>query len=771
MISLCIISRKEDQKALEDAIESTSHYVDEVIVVDTSTEGKIWAKAEHPFDKHTRIIPFKWTNDFAAARNFSFEQAKGDVLFWIDSDDTVTNPENLPKLAKLIEDGEADWIYSQYNYHRDEHGDVDAMHWKPRLFRKGTVKWEKTVHEDTVPTTGVIQVKDVDTKVATIVIEHHSDAAHHESSAKRNLGIMMAEYAKDGDKTDPRTLQYIGMALEGLGKYQEAIPYFHKHVEKSGSQSDRFWSLHRIAGCLHNSGDTRNAISVLMDSLKLFPEWKTAYYDLAAIYYDLGDFDKTIEWTLTGMDKQVPDILDVINPLDYHVYPLVRLAEAYMQLNKPEFALDTAKLMMERYAHLPIVKEVYSAAKEHQEIENYVAAFLKVVGKFREYDRVKTAKLFELLPPELDDDIRIQQARTMMVPPTNWDEKSIVIYCGDSYEEWAYPSIYKGIGGSEEAVIMMSEQLARLGWDVTVYNKCGSMRGTYPSGDEWGKVEYKPFYHFNVRDNFNILISWRTPGLFLKKLSAKKSYLWLHDILYPEAINQNVIENVDKILFLSQWHSENIPGIPKEKIFITNNGINPKDFENLPPKRPHSLFWGSSYDRGLLPFIKNILPFIKKEIPDVTLDVAYGWQNILKEMDQIPSLKELYTELSPILENTPGITHHGRVSHKKLAELMGSSMVYPYASEFGETNNITSQKCQAAGCYVVTTSQAGGTPERVIYGDILVGDGIYTDPKLQKHFADKVVKLLKQGLPPHDRSVLEAFSWEATAKQWKKELL
>lgn len=764
MISLCIISRKEDESSLEDSFISVHEFVDEIVIVDTSKEGAI-SRGVSKFSTKVRVIPFKWTNNFAAARNFAFEQATGDVIFWIDSDDTVTHPENLPKLAKLITDGDADWIYSKYNYHRDEWGNVDAAHWKPRLFRKGSVKWEKTVHEDTVPTEGVIQVKDIETGVGTVEVEHHSDEVHHKESAERNLSILMAEYVKDGDNTDPRTLQYLGMSYQALVKHQEAITFFTKHIEKTGSQSDRFWSLHRLSASLHTLGDHRNAISVVMDCLKLYPEWKTGYFDLASIYYSLGDWAKVVDWTLVGLDKADPDILDVVDEVQLKIAPLQRLCEAYLNLNQPEFALDVAKQVLKENPNVPVSKEMFDVAVEGVELENYVRAFIRVANEFRKYDRVKTTKLFDLIPPSIDDDVRIQQLRAAYVPPKVWGEKSIVIYCGNSLEDWAYPSVFTGIGGSEEAVINVSQQLSTLGYEVIVYNRCGKLRGTYDG------VEYKPYYHLNLKDQFNTFISWRNPGIFIEKFAAKKKYLWLHDILYPEMINEKIIENVDKILFLSKWHSENVLTIPKDKIFITNNGINPDDFLNLPEKRPSSLIWSSSYDRGLLPFITNILPLIKDKIPDVTLDVAYGWQNIEKEMGHIPHLKELYTELSPLLESTPGITHHGRLSHKKLADLMGSSMVYPYASEFGETNNITSQKCQAAGCYVITTSQAGGTPERVFFGKVIDGDGVYTDPKLQKQFAEAVIDYLKNKNQPKPVGTGKVFAWSTTANQWVKDLL
>lgn len=785
-ISLCIISRKEDEDSLRDAVNSVSSQVDEIIIVDTSS-GK--EKIEPNFQMAdgyryrsdvansatdiTKIIPYAWTNDFAAARNFSFEQATGDVIFWIDSDDIVRNPENLPKLAQVIADKDADWIYCQYEYARDEWGNLTAVHWKPRLFRKGTVKWQKTVHEDTAPIGGVIQVKDKETGEGTIVIEHHPAAGHGEESEERNLAIMMAEYEKDGEATDPRTLQYIAFALEGMQRYAEAIPFYHRHVSKSGSNSDRFWSLQRLSNCLYHVGDSRNAISVCMDALKLYPEWKTAYFRLAEIYYMQGDYDKVVEWTLTGMDKQVPDILDVISEIDYTILPYGRLCESYLYLNQPKFALDMAEMMMKVNPKMPIVKEMYETCKRAVELENFVRAFLTVAAETKKYDRLKTVELFDLIPKELDDDVRIQQARSLLVPPTTWPDKSITIYCGETLEEWAYPSIFSGIGGSEEAVIMISEQLAKKGYSVTVYNRCGSMKG------EYNGVTYKPYYHFNSKDNFNVLIAWRSPGVFLYPISAKKKYIWLHDIAHPEQFNQTIYDRVDTVLFLSNWHRGNLPKLPDNKVYITNNGINPDDFQDLPPKKKNSLLWASSYDRGLVPFMEHIWPLIQKEVPDVTIDIAYGTQNIEKEMAELPHLREIYDKCQQIFK-LPGVTHHGRLSHKKLAKLMGECMVYPYASEFGETNNITSQKCQAAGCYVITTSQAGGTPERVKFGKVVQCEGIYTNKEAQEKFARKVISYLTHSNDfeikhsahrPNIKEITKEFSWETTANSWIKNLL
>ena len=52
----------------------------------------------------------------------------------------------------------------------------------------------------------------------------------------------------------------------------------------------------------------------------------------------------------------------------------------------------------------------------------------------------------------------------------NWDNNSIVIYSNFPFhvEDWSPLSVNKGIGGSEEAIIYLGQELVKLGYQVTV---------------------------------------------------------------------------------------------------------------------------------------------------------------------------------------------------------------------------------------------------------------------------------------------------------------
>jgi glycosyltransferase involved in cell wall biosynthesis len=771
--ALCVIvSGDKNLESLQSLLRSVAGYVDTAFV---TTNGKDTSKIKEissiETEKGRTTIAHShkdWNGSFAEMRNFNFSQPGDDygILFWADDDDIVVNPENIPKLAKKIEEGEADWIYLEYVYQKDDSGNVIAKHWKPRLMRKGSGHWVGDVHEDFMPDQAVIQKKDTELGPDRVIIEHTASQDTLFEHSKRNLDIQLKELERDRENTDPRTVMYTAMSYQGLGEFEKAVPYFLRHIQVTGSREDKYWSLVRAATCLHIVGRNAESLNLALDSLKLYPQWKTSYFLLAAVYHDLEDWDKAIEWTLTGLKKDDPDTLQVLSEIDYTILPLGRLAMAYLQTGHFEWASETAAKAYSLNRKYPGSLDLVRMCREALELEGFAKSFLEVAANVKKYDRTKAVQLFDLIPKELDDDRRIQSARSLLVPPRVWEEKSVAIYCGNSVEEWSYPSVFTGIGGSEKAVINMGRELARKGYKVTVYNRCGDMKGVYEG------VEYLPYYFFNKKDSFDTLIVWRNPLAFADSFTAKRKFLWLHDIAHPEHFNQRIYDNLDKVFFLSKWHRGNLPDCPEEKAFITNNGISPDDFKDLPPKRPNSLIWSSSYDRGLLPFIKNILPLIKKEIPDVTLDVAYGWNNIEKEMHLIPSLRELYTELSPILDGTPGITHHGRISHRKLAKLMGECTVYPYASEFGETNNMTSQECQAAGVFVATTSQAGGTPERILFGQVVEGNGIYTNRELQEKFSKLVVSILRTPVTRrhYTDKALSQFSWESTANQWINEL-
>jgi len=85
-ISLCMIV-KDEAKTLPRCLTSVKDSVDELIVIDTGSQDDTIAIAEH----HGAIVETTaWTQDFAAARNYSLAKATGDWILVMDADETLT---------------------------------------------------------------------------------------------------------------------------------------------------------------------------------------------------------------------------------------------------------------------------------------------------------------------------------------------------------------------------------------------------------------------------------------------------------------------------------------------------------------------------------------------------------------------------------------------------------------------------------------------------------------------------------------------------------
>jgi len=189
--------------------------------------------------------------------------------------------------------------------------------------------------------------------------------------------------------------------------------------------------------------------------------------------------------------------------------------------------------------------------------------YLHDVGNIRGIENILKA-----IPDVIKKQPFIHKHNHKFLKPRIWGENEICYFAnfgGKAFEEWTPKNLEKGIGGSETAVIELSKEWVKLGYKVTVYGDPGKEEGDYNG------VLYLPFYAFNVKDKFNILIQWRASSL-ADRVSAKKFYVDLHDIV--NSIDYvDKIDSIDKIFIKSNYHRSLLKGIFDEKINIISNGI------------------------------------------------------------------------------------------------------------------------------------------------------------------------------------------------------
>lgn len=205
-ISLCMICGNEAGVILR-CLESAKGAFDELCLVEangarppdeTLRLAELWCeengKAFHGevYQNGRGAEDWEHVDDFAAARNLSFELATGEWILWLDCDDTLGDVNSLrirdvvagdcdwtPKPGHTLKGGQqADAIFCTYVI--EKHG---ATILRERLIRRGKGRWKNAIHETCV-------VEGTSVECPQIVVTHGEHQHKHRSSADRNARIL-----------------------------------------------------------------------------------------------------------------------------------------------------------------------------------------------------------------------------------------------------------------------------------------------------------------------------------------------------------------------------------------------------------------------------------------------------------------------------------------------------------------------------------------------------------------------------------------------------
>lgn len=693
--------------------------------------------------------------NFAAARNDSLAQATGDYILWLDADD---EPVGFDKVREFVEQNPTtDCFHMIYDYSRDTEGNRESDHTRERVIKNnGIFEWKGSklglIHETLIEKPGKSYLR-LDLPEDTYV-RHHSD--HMFESSERNFVALLYEYLKtEGD--DARNTFYLGIELFNRRMFDKCIQIFQEFVQESGSQEDRYQAWMKIAEAYHMLGMNESGRNAYYAAIDEMPNYPNAYLGLGESYHKEEKWAKSTDFILTGLTKKMPGVKHGLDKMMFTFRPAVYLALNYLELGKPLDAYKWFKTAAAINPDHPWVKENSGVFKDARSLDEYVKSFVRL-GQLSQQLYPKTlSKLAEAVPDELMDQELLMDFKWRYVKPKIWPSNSVVFFCSHAFEDWGPESLIKGCGGSEEAVIQLSKRLAKLGYEVTVYNNC--LKEATIDGVKWVRFE-----RFNPRDIFNVLIAWRN-NLFTEPKVARKKFLDMHDVpnkpveaFYPEEDLKNVT-----ILVKSQYHRNLFPHLKDENFAIIPNGIDLEQFEK-PEKTKNNLVYTSSYDRGLEQLLE-MWPDIRKEVPDATLDVYYGfslydttpWGRTKKGQEWKQKMIKLIDQ--------EGVTDHGRVGSDEVAKAYLKADVWAYPTSFPEIDCITATKAMAAKCVPIATDFAAMAERNqgiVIKGDI-------NTPEVKETFKQELIKLLKDDKRKQEiRRKLDVakYDWDEVAKQW-----
>lgn len=148
-----VILAKNEEKLISQCIKSIN-FCDEVLVIDDYSTDKTKSIAEN---LGAKVFQRKLDGNFSKQRNFGIEQANGDWIVFIDTDETISD--DLKKEIKeiLIKDSDL----SSFRLRRRDYfwnhemcfGEIIEARNKGiiRLVRKGKNRWFGSVHEKYIP--------------------------------------------------------------------------------------------------------------------------------------------------------------------------------------------------------------------------------------------------------------------------------------------------------------------------------------------------------------------------------------------------------------------------------------------------------------------------------------------------------------------------------------------------------------------------------------------------------------------------------------------
>lgn len=605
-MTLALAMITNDAEATKKLITEYEEYFDKIYITVATVNKQPYNNLKQTswLPKKVELTYFKWIDNFGKAREFNRKQIDTDYWFWMDDDDHIDNPEKLKDVVKFMNKNQLDVAYLKYDYFQNDAGEGVNDHWRERIIRTdSSLTWaDVPVHETlTAPYARSQRFSDV-------TILHHKTMEAIEKSHERNYKLLKKHWEKT---QDPRSAFYLGLEHMAKEEYEQAIEMFRFLVQHGGWNEEKYDALLKIADCFTLLEDDNAALKTISMAIELDPEKPDAYWQKVFVYGKHEKYDKAIRFAKDAMNRDAPEGLRMLDPTLYKYRGLFMTAQCYLFAGRVK---EAWQLYNETKQIAPyFIKEQSEQTNvpwdklfEEAYLDLKAIDYTKWLLKYTKDFGGKPQKILDSLPFKTFQDSRLNAERAHIFPPKVWPKKSIVFFCGQSSEPWGPDTLSKGMGGSEEAIVYLSRELARLGWQVTVFNdredeyvdyaghievptsSYGSTRNmTAKRIKELGttvrmpaSVIYKPWTLLNPYDEFDIFVSWRQPQNCVG-VKARMLCVDCHDTLIGHVtVTPEQIKNIDLFFLKSQFQADNsATPIPKEKQVIVGNGIVSSQFK------------------------------------------------------------------------------------------------------------------------------------------------------------------------------------------------
>ena len=330
----------------------------------------------------------------------------------------------------------------------------------------------------------------------------------------------------------------------------------------------------------------------------------------------------------------------------------------------------------------------------------------------------------------------------------------------------------RALGGSETALIQAAGALAERGHEVTVFNNC--RRRVEVDGVVWRPRS--EFVLHSVLIAFDVFIVSRFYGFFNVPFRAGLNVLWNHDTLDRPKALRAVLDRIDTLLVLSEFHRDNfltrLPEFDEGRFFVTRNGIDLDLIDAAAvgtPKDPGRVIYASRPERGLKVLLENIWPRLIQARPKLTLYLC-GYD--VDRGDLEPGLAELYGYLDSLVRVSKNVVRLGSLTKKEYYRTLARSSLMVYPCNFPEISCIAALEAQACRTPILTTDgfalsetvkvprfKVPGRPGTESYDRLFIERalGLLSEPETAAVLAERA-----------RAAVEERYTWPAITAEWDR---
>lgn len=383
-ISQCMIVKNEE-KNIRQALSWGKDMMWEQIVVDTGSTDRTVEIAK---EMGARVFFFQWIDDFAAAKNYAIDQAKGDWIAFLDADEYMV-PDGIEKMQIAFEQiagKNFDGIFTGWQQ-LDDSGNIYSSGSQVRFFRNDPdIRYFRRIHEQLNSLSGRrLRYGDVVQDVSIFHTGYQTAAMKGKGKNDRNKKLILQELEEHPG--DYEMLGYMGDCYLGDQEKEEARKWYLKSIEampprlSSTDQRSATIFTHLLAIMTQDLQEERSDLSD-EECQSALDEIYKIYEKAAALLPEEADFDYIMGVFYAAVGQ--------FQGGARHLELAVQKLEKYGCYNK---ALLTAANLLTAYDILVFC--CYELGEQDK-----CAAYAVTYLKYNKYEMGVLARLVKLLIPE-----------------------------------------------------------------------------------------------------------------------------------------------------------------------------------------------------------------------------------------------------------------------------------------------------------------------------------------------------------------------------------